>query len=147
VSELPAAVVVWRTAHGLIAAGFLAAIGYVWWCALTGRRGRGLKPAIAALAGEGIVVAAGVLGRGAALQHLHVRPGAEAAAGAGHHDRPDVGVGARLLQQVEVAHLHVRDPRVQALGSVQRQHGHAVLDVVQHYLGRWCHAHVRTVTR
>jgi hypothetical protein len=51
-------VVVWRTAHALIATGFLAAIGYVWWCALTGRRGRLLQPAIAALAGEGVLVAA-----------------------------------------------------------------------------------------
>lgn len=57
-ARLSPAVVVWRTAHGLIAAGFLGAIGYVWWCAVSGRRGPWLKPAIAALAGEGIVVAA-----------------------------------------------------------------------------------------
>ena len=57
-ARLPVAVIVWRTAHGLIAAGFLAAIAYVWWCALSRRRGPWLKPAIAALAGEGIVVAA-----------------------------------------------------------------------------------------
>ena len=50
------AVIAWRSMHGLIAAGFLASIGYVWWCALTGRRGRLLRPAIAALAGEGILV-------------------------------------------------------------------------------------------
>jgi hypothetical protein len=49
---------VWRAAHGLIATGFRAAIGYVWWCALTGRRGRLLQTAIAALAAEGILVIA-----------------------------------------------------------------------------------------
>lgn len=50
------AVRVWRAGHGLIAVGFLASIGYVWWCALTRRRGRFLRPAIAALVGEGVVV-------------------------------------------------------------------------------------------
>jgi len=58
VSRPSTAIVVWRTAHGAIAAGFLGAIAYVWWCALSGRRGRWLKPAVAALAGEGLVVAA-----------------------------------------------------------------------------------------
>jgi hypothetical protein len=55
---LTPAIVAWRAAHALIASGFLASIGYVWWCALTGRRGRLLRPAIAALAGEGVIVAA-----------------------------------------------------------------------------------------
>ena len=50
------AVIAWRSMHGLIAVGFLASIGYVWWCALTGRRGPWLRPAIVALAGEGILV-------------------------------------------------------------------------------------------
>src|SRR5512135_1059925 len=50
------AVLLWRTAHGLIAVGFLASIGYVWWCALTGRRGRWLRPAVGALIGEGVLV-------------------------------------------------------------------------------------------
>lgn len=53
-----AAVVAWRAAHGLIAAGFLASIAYVWWCALSGRRGPLLRLAIAALAGEGVFVVA-----------------------------------------------------------------------------------------
>jgi hypothetical protein len=56
-TSLSPAVVVWRAAHGLIALGFLTSIGYVWWCALSGRRGPYLRPAIAALAGEGLVVA------------------------------------------------------------------------------------------
>ena len=55
---LSPAVVVWRAAHGSIAIGFLVAIGYVWWCALSGRRGRLLRPAIVALAGEGVLVVA-----------------------------------------------------------------------------------------
>ena len=37
---LPSAVLAWRAAHGLIAIGFLASIGYVWWCAITNTRGR-----------------------------------------------------------------------------------------------------------
>ena len=52
------AVVVWRAAHGLIATGFLASIGYVWWCALSGRRGLLLGAAIAALLAEGVLVVA-----------------------------------------------------------------------------------------
>ena len=47
-----------RTLHTLIAAGFLCAIAYVWWCALSGRRDRLLRVAVVALAGEGAVVAA-----------------------------------------------------------------------------------------
>lgn len=52
----PAAVLIWRTAHGLIAIAFLGSIGYVWWCALTGRRGPWLRPALGALVGEGVLV-------------------------------------------------------------------------------------------
>jgi hypothetical protein len=55
---LSPAIVVWRAAHGLVAIGFLASIGYVWWCALTGRRGPLLRPAITALVCEGVVVIA-----------------------------------------------------------------------------------------
>jgi hypothetical protein len=51
-------VIAWRAGHGLIAAGFLAAIGYVWICAIRGRRGRLLAPALGALAAEGVLVAA-----------------------------------------------------------------------------------------
>jgi hypothetical protein len=54
--ELSLAVIAWRVAHGLIAAGFLASIGYVWWCALSGRRGRFLRPAIGVLVAEGALV-------------------------------------------------------------------------------------------
>ncbi|MDX6642138.1 MAG: hypothetical protein QOD76_100 [Solirubrobacteraceae bacterium] len=55
-AALSPAVLVWRAAHGLIAIGFLTSIGYIWWCALTGRRGPLLRPAIAALASEGVLV-------------------------------------------------------------------------------------------
>ena len=55
-AALSPAVLVWRAAHGLIAIGFLASIGYMWWCALTGRRGPWLRVAIAALVGEGALV-------------------------------------------------------------------------------------------
>jgi hypothetical protein len=47
-----------RTAHTGISAAFLLAIGYIWWCALTGRRGRLLQAAVTALASEGLLVAA-----------------------------------------------------------------------------------------
>jgi hypothetical protein len=47
-----------RTAHGAISVAFLIAIAYVWWCALTRRRDRWLRLAIAALAIEGTLVAA-----------------------------------------------------------------------------------------
>ncbi|MHB8233165.1 MAG: hypothetical protein ACYDHT_00780 [Solirubrobacteraceae bacterium] len=47
-----------RLLHATIAGYFLFAIGYVWLCALTGRRGPVLRLAVAALLGEGIVVSA-----------------------------------------------------------------------------------------
>jgi hypothetical protein len=52
------AVLLWRTAHGLIAVGFLGSIGYVWWCALTGQRGRWLQPVVGGLIGEGVLIVA-----------------------------------------------------------------------------------------
>lgn len=55
---LSASARVFRAVHTAIAAGFLLAIAYVWWCALTGRRDRRLTVAVAALTGEGILVAA-----------------------------------------------------------------------------------------
>jgi hypothetical protein len=42
----------------VISVAFLVAIVYVWWCALTRRRDRWLRLAVAALAAEGSVVAA-----------------------------------------------------------------------------------------
>lgn len=56
--RIPAAILAWRTAHAVVALGFLAAIAEIWRAALTGRRGRFLRPAIAALAAEGVVVGA-----------------------------------------------------------------------------------------
>ena len=50
--------IAWRAAHGLIAIAFLASIAYIWWCALTGRRGTWLRRVIVGLVGEGVVVAA-----------------------------------------------------------------------------------------
>jgi hypothetical protein len=57
-APLSPAVVAWRASHAAIAVGFLAAIAYVWWCAVTGRRGSLLRPAVAALVGEGALVVA-----------------------------------------------------------------------------------------
>jgi hypothetical protein len=47
-----------RAAHTGIAVAFLGAIVYIWWCALTGRRDRRLRLAVAALVAEGTCVAA-----------------------------------------------------------------------------------------
>ena len=47
-----------RAVHAVIAIGFLSAIGYVWWCALSGRRDRLLRVAVSSLAAEGALVAA-----------------------------------------------------------------------------------------
>jgi hypothetical protein len=56
--KLSRAAVAFRTFHAAIAAEQLLAIAYVWWCALTGRRGRLLSVATASLIGEGVLVAA-----------------------------------------------------------------------------------------
>jgi hypothetical protein len=56
--KLSVGALAFRAAHAGISVAFLVAIGYVWWCAITGRRGRLLHAAVAALAGEGLVVAA-----------------------------------------------------------------------------------------
>jgi hypothetical protein len=56
--NLTAAALALRFLHAAIAAGFLSSIAYVWWCALTGRRGALLCIAVTALAGEGVVVIA-----------------------------------------------------------------------------------------
>lgn len=50
--KLSTAVRTFRAFHGLIAVAFLLAIVYVWWCALTGRRDRWLRVAVAALVTE-----------------------------------------------------------------------------------------------
>src|SRR5918993_1157767 len=47
-----------RTFHAAIAVEQLLAIAYVWWCAITGRRDRLLRIAVATLIGEGVLVAA-----------------------------------------------------------------------------------------
>src|SRR5215208_1010302 len=56
--KLSRAAVAFRTFHAAIAAEQLLAIAYVWLCALSGRRGRLLRVAAAALIGEGVLVAA-----------------------------------------------------------------------------------------
>jgi hypothetical protein len=57
VVPLSRAALAFRALHAAIAVGFLGAIAYVWWCALTGRRDGALRAAVAALVGEGVVVA------------------------------------------------------------------------------------------
>ena len=57
-TRLSRAALAFRTAHATIAFEQLLAIAYVWWCALSGRRGRLLRIAAASLIGEGVLVAA-----------------------------------------------------------------------------------------
>ena len=47
-----------RAFHTAIAIEQSLAIAYVWWCAITGRRDRLLRIAVATLIGEGVLVAA-----------------------------------------------------------------------------------------
>jgi hypothetical protein len=56
--ELSGAALAFRTLHAAITAAFLSAIGYVWWCALTGRRDRWVRLAAVALVTEGAFVGA-----------------------------------------------------------------------------------------
>ena len=56
--KLSRAALAFRTSHAAIALEMLLAIAYVWWCALTGRRGRLLHVAAASLIGEGVLVSA-----------------------------------------------------------------------------------------
>ena len=56
--RLTPAALAFRVAHGAVAAGFLLAIAYVWWCAVSGQRGPWLRVAVAALTTEGTFVAA-----------------------------------------------------------------------------------------
>ena len=56
--RLAPAALAFRAVHAAIAAGFLTAIGYVWVCALTGRRGPVLRVAVGALSLEGALVVA-----------------------------------------------------------------------------------------
>lgn len=57
-AKLSMAARAFRAAHAVVAGGFLVAILYVWWCALTGRRDGWLRLAVAALATEGAFVTA-----------------------------------------------------------------------------------------
>jgi hypothetical protein len=57
-SRLTPAARAFRVFHGLLAVAFLVGIGYIWWCALSGRRDRWLRVAVAALATEGALVSA-----------------------------------------------------------------------------------------
>ena len=55
-TKLSGAARAFRAVHGLITVAFLLAIVHVWWCALTGRRDRWLRVAVAALVAEGAFV-------------------------------------------------------------------------------------------
>jgi hypothetical protein len=57
-AKLTPAALAFRIAHAAIAAAFLLAIAYVWWCALTGRRGRLLHVAVTSLGFEAVIVVA-----------------------------------------------------------------------------------------
>jgi hypothetical protein len=56
--KLSRAAMSFRAFHAAIAVEQLLAIAYVWWCAITGRRDRLLRLAVATLIGEGVLVTA-----------------------------------------------------------------------------------------
>jgi hypothetical protein len=58
VKKLSRAALTFRAAHTAVAVEQLLAIGYVWWCALSGRRDRLLRIAAGTLIVEGVLVAA-----------------------------------------------------------------------------------------
>jgi hypothetical protein len=58
VKNLSRAALAFRIFHSAIAVEQLLAIAYVWWCALSGRRDRLLRIAVATLIGEGVLVTA-----------------------------------------------------------------------------------------
>jgi len=58
VRKLSRAALAFRAFHAGIALVMLLSLSYVWWCALSGRRGRLLRVAAASLIGEGVLVAA-----------------------------------------------------------------------------------------
>ena len=57
-AKLSRAAMSFRAFHTAIAAEQLLALAHVWWCAITGRRDRLLRIAVATLIGEGVLVAA-----------------------------------------------------------------------------------------
>src|SRR5918993_188117 len=57
-AKLSRAAMSFRAFHAAIAAEQLLALAYVWWCAITGRRDRLLRIAVATLIGEGVLVTA-----------------------------------------------------------------------------------------
>ena len=85
-NRLSGAVLAWRSGHALIAIAFLASIGFVWVCAISGRRGPVLRLAVGLLAAEGAVVVAN------------------------HGDCPLAGVGDRIGDPVPLFEL-VLTPR------------------------------------
>src|SRR5215217_2837810 len=58
VRKLSRAALAFRAFHGVIAVEMLLAIAYVWWCALSRRRDRLLRIAVATLIGDGVLVTA-----------------------------------------------------------------------------------------
>lgn len=57
-TKMTPAILAWRAGHALIAVTMLAAIAYIWVCALSGRRGPLLRAAVGVLVAEGVLVAA-----------------------------------------------------------------------------------------
>lgn len=57
-ARLSPAALALRVAHGAIAVAFLLGIAYIWWCALTDRRGALLRITVTALVGESAAVLA-----------------------------------------------------------------------------------------
>ena len=56
---------------------------------------------------------------------------AECSTSTGHHDDSYIGVGLGLTKSFEVRDLHVAGHAVHGIGSIKRQGGDAIGDVVQ----------------
>jgi hypothetical protein len=69
-----------------------------------------------------------------ALQRVHVRAGAESAAGAGEHDDAHAVVFCRRLHGVTHVALHDRRPRIHAVGPIERDGRDLLVHVIENVL-------------
>ena len=85
------------------------------------------------------VVLTHVLAFGLRLEYrFHVRPGAETAAGASHHDRFHIVFGVGLLYRIRQLPTHVVRPGVEALWPIQRDHPNRISILYQNSLITHC---------
>jgi Zn-dependent protease len=92
-----------------------------------------------------LVVGRLVLARlGHITEAAEVGTSAEAAAGTGEDDDPDLGIGVGLGHAPAVLVLHATGPRVEPVGPVQSDDGHAVVHLVDRDLQFGSVSHLST---